>query len=66
MLKMPSNSDAKNVIFKEKKIGFATCICTRDLMFANYVLYQLSYFPMVLSGMLLEFSPLLQLQPAAE
>jgi len=34
-------------------------------MLANYVLY-LSYFSVVLSGMLLKFPPLLRLQPAAE
>ena len=41
-------------------------IRTRDLLFASQLLYPLSHTAVVFDGMLLEFSPLLRLQPAAE
>ena len=45
---------------------FTSWIHTRDLLFASHLLYPLSHTAVVSDGMLLEFSPLLCLQPAAE
>jgi len=39
---------------------------TRDLLNASPLLYPLSHMAVVLDGTLLEFSPLLRVQPAAE
>jgi len=55
---------AKVLIFKKKKL-FTTWIRTRDLN-ASQLHYRLSHMTVVFDGMLLEFSPLLRLQPAAE
>ena len=54
----------KVLIFKKKV--FTSWIRTCDLLNANQLLYPLSYMAVVFDGMLLEFSPLLRLQPAAE
>ena len=55
---------AKVLIFKKKL--FTTWIWTCDNLNANQLLYRLSHMAAVFDGMLLEFSPLLRLQPAAE
>ena len=70
---MPSNSVisaefkkkvyAKVLIF-EKNL-FTSWILTHDLN-ASQLLFPLSHMAVVFDGMLLEFSPLLRLQPAAE
>ena len=49
-----------------KSILFTTWIKTHDLQNASHLLYPLSYMDVVFSEMLLEFSPLLRLQFAAE
>ena len=45
---------------------FTSWIRTCDLLNASQLLYPLSYMAVVFDGILLEFSPLLCLQPAAE
>ena len=50
----------------EKKNLFTSGIRTRDLLNVSQLLYPLSHMAVVFDGMLLEFSPLLRLQPAAE
>ena len=65
MLKFKKNVYAKVLIFEEKNL-FTSWIRTRDLLFASQLLYPLSHMAVVFDGMLLEFSPLLRLQPAAE
>ena len=49
-----------------KKSLLTTWISTRDLLNASQLLYPSSHMAVVFDGMLLEFSPLLCLQPAAE
>ena len=56
----------QKVLTFEKNNLFTSWIRTRDLLNASQLLYPLSYTAVVFSGMLLEFSPLLRLQPAAE
>ena len=51
--------------FKKKNL-FTSGIRTRNLLNASQLLYPLSHMAVVFDGMLLEFSPLLRLQPAAE
>ena len=72
---MPSNSAIKaefkktctqNVLIFGKKNLFTSGIRTRDFLNASQLLYPLSHMAVVFDGMLLEFSPLLRLQPAAE
>ena len=55
--------NAKALIF-EKNL-FISWIRTRDLLNASQLLYPLSHMAVVFDEMLLEFSPLLCLQPAA-
>jgi len=55
----------KVLIFEKKKL-FTTWIRTHDLLNASQLLYPLSHMAVVFDGMLLEFSPLLRVQPAAE
>ena len=50
----------------QKKILFTSWIRTHDLLNASQLHYRLSHMAVVFNGMLLEFSPLLRLQPAAE
>ena len=50
----------------QKKYLFNSWIRTRDLLNANQLHYILSHTAVVFNGMLLELSPLLHLQPAAE
>ena len=57
---------AKVLIFKKKKKLITTWIRTRDLLNASQLHYRLSHMAVVFDGMLLEFSPLLRIQPAAE
>ena len=47
-------------------IVFTNWIRTRNLLNASQLLYLLSYMAVVFDGMLLKFSPLICLQPAAE
>ena len=54
----------KVLVFKKKV--FTCWIQTHNLLNANQLLYPLSYMAVVFDGILLEFSPLLRLQPAAE
>ena len=54
----------KVLIFKKKL--FTSLIQACDLLFASQLLYPLSHTAVVLDKMLLEFSPLPCLQPAAE
>jgi len=54
----------KVLVFKEKV--FTSWIRTHDLLNASRLLYTLSYMALVFDGMLLEFSPLIRLQPAEE
>ena len=56
----------QKVLFFEKKNLFTSRIRTRDFLNASQLLYPLSHTAVVFDGMLLEFSPLLRLQPAAE
>ena len=49
-----------------KKNLFTSWIGTNNLLNANQLLYPLSHMAVVFNGMLLEFSPLFRLQPAAE
>ena len=56
----------KVLIFEKKKKLFTTWIRTHDLLNASQLLYPLSHMAVVFDGMLLEFSPLLRVQPAAE
>ena len=56
----------QKVLIFEKKNLFTSGIRTRDLLNASQLLYPLSHMAVVFDGMLLEFSPLLRLQPAAE
>ena len=56
---------AKSIDFREKNL-FTSWIRTHDLLNASQLLYPLSHMAVVFDGMLLEFSPLLRLQPAAE
>jgi len=74
VLVMPSNSVIKaeflktfmqKVLIYEKKIC-SPGIWTRNLLNASQLLYLLSHMAVVFDGMLLEFSLLLRLQPAAE
>ena len=55
---------AKRIDFQKKVL--TSWIQTFDLLNASQLLYPLSYMAVVFDGMLLEFSPLLRLQPAAE
>ena len=55
----------QKVDFREKNV-FTSGIRTRDLLHASQLLYPLSHMAVVFDGMLLEFSPLLRLQPAVE
>ena len=56
----------QKVLIFEKKNLFTSGIRTRDLLNASQLLYPLSHTAVVFDGMLLEFSPLLRLQPTAE
>ena len=56
----------QKVLIFEKKNLFTRWIQTHDLLNASQLLYPLSHTAVVFYGMLLEFSPLLRLQPAAE
>ena len=56
---------AKVLIFRKKKL-FTTWIRTCDLLNASQLHCELSHMAVVFDGMLLEFSQLLRLQPAAE
>ena len=56
---------AKSIDFRKKNL-FTSGIRTRDLLNASQLLYPLSHTAVVFDGMLLEFSPLLRLRPAAE
>ena len=56
---------AKSIDFKKKNL-LTSGIPTRDLLNASQLLYPLRHMAVVFDGMLLEFSPLLRLQPAAE
>ena len=55
----------KSIDFPKKNL-FTSWIRTRDLLNASQLHYRLSHMAVVFNGMLLEFSPLLRLQPAAE
>ena len=57
---------AKSIDFQKKKNLFTSGIRTRDLLNTSQLPYPLSHMAVVFDGMLLEFSPLLRLQPAAE
>ena len=72
---MPGNSNIKaefkeNVYAKSndfrKKNLFTSWIRAHDLLNASQLLYPLNHMAVVFDGILLEFSPLLRLQPAAE
>ena len=73
---MPSNSVIKAELKKKKtcmqkvlifeKNLFTSWIWIWDLLNASQLLYPLSHMAVVFNGMLLKFSPLLCLQPAAE
>ena len=52
-------------IFEQKKNLFTSWIRTHDLLNASRLLYPLSHMAVDFDGILLEFSPLLRLQPAA-
>ena len=56
---------AKSIDLQKKKL-LTSWIRTHDLLFASQLLYPLSHTAVVFDGMLLKFSPLLRLQPAAE
>jgi len=56
---------AKVLIFEKKNL-FTSWIRTRNFLNASLLLYPLSHMAVVFDGMLLEFSLLLRLQPAAE
>ena len=56
----------QKVLIFEKRNLFTSGIRTHDLLNASQLLYPLSHRAVVFYGMLLEFSPLLRLQPAAE
>ena len=56
----------QQVLIFEKKNLFTSGIRTRDLLNASQLFYPLSHMAVVFDGMLLEFSPLLRLQPPAE
>ena len=64
--KFKKNVYAKSIDLQKKKKLFTSWIQTHDLLNASQLLYPLSYTAVVFNGMLLEFSPLLRLQPAAE
>ena len=53
-------------IQKKREKLFTTWIRTHDLLNASQLHYRLNHMAVVFDGMLLEFSPLLRLQPAAE
>ena len=55
----------QKVLIFEKNL-FTSGIRTRDLLNASQLLYPLSHMAVVFNGMLLKFSPLLRLEPAAE
>ena len=55
----------KSIDFRKKNL-FTSWIRTRNLLNASQLLYPLSHMAVVFDGILLEFSPLLRLQPAAE
>ena len=55
---------AQSIDFREKV--FTSWNRTHDLLNASQQLYPLSYMTVVFDGMVLEVSPLLRLQPAAE
>ena len=74
MLGMPSNIGIK-AEFKKKCVRkslqfqkklFTSWIRTHDLLYASQLHYPLSYRAVVFDGMLLEFSPLLRLQPTGK
>ena len=55
----------QKVLSFEKNL-FTSWIQACNLLNASQLLYPLSHMAVVFNGMLLEFSPLLRLQPAAE
>ena len=56
----------QKVLIFEKKNLFTSGIRTRDLLNVSQLLYPLSHMAVVFDELLLEFSQLLCLQPAAE